>query len=169
MALSVVMAVTNSDIKSMNMIKNRLKLSETLCIKIPIQEYHDTTSTCGFNKYSPSSKTTLSYSTDSNSTKSTTSDSIKSSKQNKDLSEKTLAMRVTYRNRDILNLGANLREPSWHRWNPRRPQYDSLDNIPVTCNSVFYRLDMRNDYKEDFPVKFCRNCEFPIPIPNIYS
>ncbi|XP_043473479.1 uncharacterized protein LOC122505732 [Leptopilina heterotoma] len=168
MALSVVMAVTNTDIKSMNMIKNRLKLSEALCIKIPLQEYHDTTTTseCEFNKFHSS---TLSCHADSNSTESSTSDTIKSSKQNKELSEQTLAIRVTYRNRDILNLGANLREPSWHRWNPRRPQYDSVDDIPITCNSVFYRLDMRNDYKEDFPVKFCRNCEFPIPIPNIYS
>lgn len=66
--------------------------------------------------------------------------------------QKTVTMRVTYSNRDILNLGANLREPSWHRWDPRKPQYDSVDNIPITCNSVFYRLDGRNNCREDFPV-----------------
>lgn len=91
MALSVVMAVTNSDMKSMSMIKNRLKLTEALCIQIPVQDYHVSESAHGFNKFTHSTKsstsTLLKSSRESSSFKNTKSNLRECSKQNKESSE----------------------------------------------------------------------------------
>ena len=57
MALALVLAVTNSDIKSMNEIKNRLRLTENLFIRIPIVDIESPTeseSSSGVSSLSPS-------------------------------------------------------------------------------------------------------------------
>ena len=62
-------------------------------------------------------------------------------------------LRVMYNKRNILNLGANLREPTWHQWNPRKPVYDPLDG-PKESNSVYFRLETKGKeaLTEDYPL-----------------
>ena len=56
-----------------------------------------------------------------------------------------------HKDRDILNLGANLREPSWHRWNPRKPHYNAEEG-PKNSNSVHFRLESKTCLTEDYPM-----------------
>lgn len=58
-------------------------------------------------------------------------------------------MRIFYRERDILNLGANLREPFWQMRVPMMPRYD-YRNI-MENRSVYYRVVGEQELTRDYP------------------
>lgn len=57
-------------------------------------------------------------------------------------------LRIYYRDRDILNLGANIREPSWQMRIPTMPRYDFKSFMEN--RSVYYRLG-EHGLTEEYP------------------
>lgn len=58
-------------------------------------------------------------------------------------------IRIFYRERDILNLGANLREPFWQMRVPMMPRYDYRSYMEN--RSVSYRFIGDNELTRDYP------------------
>ncbi|XP_016913804.1 uncharacterized protein LOC107998826 isoform X2 [Apis cerana] len=79
--------------------------------------------------------------------------------------EEELPLRIYYRQRDILNLGANLREPFWQMRVPTMPRYDFKSF--VENRSVYYRLG-EFGLTEDYPTRMCTDCGFCEPSPYLF-
>ncbi|XP_033208595.1 uncharacterized protein LOC117167629 [Belonocnema kinseyi] len=210
MALSFVMAVTNFDSRTMNVIRRRLQLIDFgrfnfLNLEPPISPTLSEVPSGYGSLDSPA------ISTSTNSPKESPSGSLKGSPKrlpkgspkgsqkgspkeakesseddpedspedslgsgttslistmHKDISQESPPLRVMHEGRDILNLGANLREPTWHNWNPRNHKYDE-EKEGLKRNSVYFRLNSKGEeaLTEDYPVNFCPHtgCEFTQP------
>lgn len=74
-------------------------------------------------------------------------------------------IRVEYRNRDILNLGANIREPFWQMRIPTMPRYDYKSFMEN--RSVYYRLG-EYGLMEEYPTRHCADCGFSEPLPYLF-
>ena len=74
-------------------------------------------------------------------------------------------VRVCYRERDILNLGANIREPFWQMRVPMMPRYDFKSFMEN--RSVYYRLG-EYGLTEEYPVRSCKDCGFSEPSPYLF-
>nr|XP_034178583.1 uncharacterized protein LOC117603487 [Osmia lignaria] len=74
-------------------------------------------------------------------------------------------LRVYYRQRDILNLGANIREPCWQMRVPTMPRYDFKSFMEN--RSIYYRL---GEYGliEEYPTRNCKECGFSEPSPYLF-
>ncbi|XP_076653747.1 uncharacterized protein LOC143359575 [Halictus rubicundus] len=75
------------------------------------------------------------------------------------------AIRIQYRDRDILNLGANIREPFWQMRIPTMPRYDYKSFMEN--RSVYYRLG-ENGLTEEYPTRHCTDCGFSEPSPCLF-
>ncbi|XP_076624624.1 uncharacterized protein LOC143343531 isoform X1 [Colletes latitarsis] len=71
-----------------------------------------------------------------------------------------LQVRVYHNERDILNLGANIREPLWQMRVPRMPRYD-VKNF-MENQSVYYRLS-EYGLTMEYPTTHCKDCGFTEP------
>lgn len=76
--------------------------------------------------------------------------------------EKDPLIRIQYKDRDILNLGANIREPFWQMRIPTMPRYDYKSFMEN--RSVYYRLG-ENGLTEEYPTRPCTDCGFSEPWP----
>ncbi|XP_076750828.1 uncharacterized protein LOC143423403 [Xylocopa sonorina] len=74
-------------------------------------------------------------------------------------------LRIYYRQRDILNLGANIREPFWQMRIPMMPRYDFKSFMEN--RSVYYRLG-EYGLTEDYPMRVCKDCSFCEPSPYLF-
>ncbi|CAK9812529.1 hypothetical protein ANTPLA_LOCUS7432 [Anthophora plagiata] len=74
-------------------------------------------------------------------------------------------VRVHYRGRDILNLGANIREPFWQMRVPMVPRYDFKSFMEN--RSVYYRLS-EHGLTEEYPMRVCKECGFYEPSPYLF-
>ncbi|XP_043511817.1 uncharacterized protein LOC122529598 [Frieseomelitta varia] len=74
-------------------------------------------------------------------------------------------LRVYYRERDILNLGANVREPFWQMRIPMMPRYDYRSFMEN--RSVYYRLG-EFGLTEEYPTRTCQDCGFCEPSPYLF-
>ena len=74
-------------------------------------------------------------------------------------------IRIFYRERDILNLGANLREPFWQMRVPMMPRYDYKNFMEN--RSVYYRFG-EHGLTRDYPTKTCQDCGFCEPSPYLF-
>ncbi|XP_066587788.1 uncharacterized protein [Prorops nasuta] len=79
---------------------------------------------------------------------------------NKNVEKPNEPIKVIYKERDILNLGANLRGPFWQMRNPAMPRYNF--KTFMANRSVYFRL---GDYglTEDYPTSCCDECGFSEP------
>ncbi|XP_012142758.2 uncharacterized protein LOC100878637 [Megachile rotundata] len=73
--------------------------------------------------------------------------------------------RIYYKQRDILNLGANIREPFWQMRVPTMPRYDFKSFMEN--RSIYYRL---GEYGliEEYPTRSCKDCGFSEPSPYLF-
>ncbi|XP_076285226.1 uncharacterized protein LOC143211428 [Lasioglossum baleicum] len=74
-------------------------------------------------------------------------------------------IRVQYKDRDILNLGANIREPFWQMRIPTMPRYDYKSFMEN--RSVYYRLG-EYGLMEEYPTRPCTDCGFGVPSPYLF-
>ncbi|XP_076168828.1 uncharacterized protein LOC143147467 [Ptiloglossa arizonensis] len=74
-------------------------------------------------------------------------------------------LRVYYNERDILNLGANIREPFWQMRIPMMPRYDFKSFMEN--RSVYYRLG-EYGLTEEYPTRNCKDCGFSEPSPYLF-
>ncbi|XP_078053706.1 uncharacterized protein LOC144479077 [Augochlora pura] len=74
-------------------------------------------------------------------------------------------VRIYYKERDILNLGANIREPFWQMRVPTTPKCDFKSFMEN--RSVFYRLG-EYGLTEEYPTRNCTNCGFSEPSPYLF-
>ncbi|XP_017788893.1 PREDICTED: uncharacterized protein LOC108571384 [Habropoda laboriosa] len=74
-------------------------------------------------------------------------------------------LRIYYRERDILNLGANIREPFWQMRIPMMPRYDFKSFMEN--RSVYYRLG-EHGLTEEYPTRVCKDCGFCEPSPYLF-
>ncbi|XP_015428553.1 PREDICTED: uncharacterized protein LOC107185400 [Dufourea novaeangliae] len=73
--------------------------------------------------------------------------------------------RIYYKERDILNLGANIREPFWQMRIPMMPRYDFKSFMEN--RSVYYRLG-EYGLTEEYPTRSCKDCGFSEPSPYLF-
>lgn len=73
--------------------------------------------------------------------------------------------KIVYKGRDILNLGANIREPFWQMRSPSL-SYHNLKTI-MANRSIYYRLG-ENGLTEEYPTRHCKECGFCEPSPSIF-
>ncbi|XP_034943599.1 uncharacterized protein [Chelonus insularis] len=71
-------------------------------------------------------------------------------------------LKILYKNRDILNLEANLREPSWQMRTPSVPRHNI--RYFMANRSIYFRLG-DHGLKEDYPMRICKECDFKEPSP----
>ncbi|KAK2584794.1 hypothetical protein KPH14_007112 [Odynerus spinipes] len=73
--------------------------------------------------------------------------------------------KIVYNGRDILNLGANIREPFWQMRTPNL----SLHNLKTIManRSIYYRLGEKG-LTEEYPTRNCNECGFCEPSPSIF-
>lgn len=74
-------------------------------------------------------------------------------------------IRIHYNDRDILNLGANIREPFWQMRIPTMPRYDFKSFMEN--RSVYYRLG-EYGLTEEYPMRCCTDCGFSEPSPYLF-
>ncbi|XP_017893386.1 uncharacterized protein LOC108632996 [Ceratina calcarata] len=74
-------------------------------------------------------------------------------------------LRIYYKQRDILNLGANIREPFWQMRVPTMPRYDYKSFMEN--RSVYFRLG-EYGLTEDYPTRICKDCGFCEPSPYLF-
>lgn len=74
-------------------------------------------------------------------------------------------LRIYYKQRDILNLGANIREPFWQMRVPTMPRYDYKSFMEN--RSVYFRLG-EYGLTEDYPTRICKECDFCEPSPYLF-
>lgn len=74
-------------------------------------------------------------------------------------------VRVLYKERDILNLGANIREPFWQMRTPSMPRFNLRSFM--ANRSVYYRLG-DHGLTEDYPKRACKECGFSEPSPYLF-
>ncbi|XP_053978554.1 uncharacterized protein LOC128876319 isoform X1 [Hylaeus volcanicus] len=77
----------------------------------------------------------------------------------------SLPIRVYHNERDILNLGANIREPFWQMRIPMMPRYDFRSFMEN--RSVYFRLG-EFGLIEDYPMRTCKDCGFSEPSPYLF-
>ncbi|XP_015606930.1 uncharacterized protein LOC107273348 [Cephus cinctus] len=77
----------------------------------------------------------------------------------------TQAIKVVYGERDILNLGANIREPSWQLRSPMMPSCNLT--ILMANRSIYCRLG-KYALTEDYPTRNCKDCGFREPSPYLF-
>ncbi|XP_033346353.1 uncharacterized protein LOC117231752 isoform X1 [Bombus vosnesenskii] len=83
------------------------------------------------------------------SNESSTPDQTSDSSRPETPEEEEAPIRIFYRERDILNLGANLREPFWQMRVPTTPRYDYKSFIEN--RSVYYRFVGEQEPTKDYP------------------
>ncbi|XP_033186179.1 uncharacterized protein LOC117154893 isoform X2 [Bombus vancouverensis nearcticus] len=100
------------------------------------------------------------------SNESSTPDQTSDSSRPETPEEEEAPIRIFYRERDILNLGANLREPFWQMRVPTTPRYDYKSFIEN--RSVYYRFVGEQGPTKDYPTKTCQDCGFCEPSPYLF-